>query len=42
MTRTRWRQDRRERSVFIETEKKSQQNRQTATAEDIGAENAVF
>jgi hypothetical protein len=42
VTRTRRRQDRRERSVFIETEKKSQQDRQTATAEDVGAENAVF
>ncbi len=42
MTGTRRRQDRGKRSVFIETEKKSQQNRQTATAENVGAENAVF
>ena len=35
-------EDRRERSVFVKTEKKSNQNRQTTTAENVGAENAVF
>ena len=35
-------ENRRERSVFVKTEKKSNQNRQTTTAENVGAENAVF
>ena len=35
-------ENRRERSVFVKAEKESDQNRQTATVENVGAENTVF